>query len=272
MGKGRQSFIKTEFALQRGKNSTPIDLILIEEPENHLSHLNMKRLINQIEAAANTQVIIATHSNSVCSRLDLHNASLISASSNVPVSLSKLPDDTANYFIKAPNNKILEFVLSKKVLLVEGDSEYILIESMYSKCFGQPLDDSQIHVIAVGGTSFKRYLDLALLLKIKVAVIRDNDGNYQQNCVENYADYTSTKNIQIFSDSNSDNRTTFEECLYQENKELCDEIFSKGRRTLSPEEYMLANKADAALALLKAGNDKLNVPEYIVRALEWIRE
>jgi len=82
MGKGKQCFIKTEFALQQREGAHPIDLILIEEPENHLSHLNMKRLINQIEEATQTQIMIATHSSSVCSRLDLHNASLISPADN----------------------------------------------------------------------------------------------------------------------------------------------------------------------------------------------
>ena len=42
-GKGRQCFIKTDFALQ--KNENELDIILLEEPENHLSHINMKKLI-----------------------------------------------------------------------------------------------------------------------------------------------------------------------------------------------------------------------------------
>ena len=33
-GKGRQCFIKTDFALQ--KNESELDIILLEEPENHL--------------------------------------------------------------------------------------------------------------------------------------------------------------------------------------------------------------------------------------------
>lgn len=142
MGKGKQCFIKTEFALQQKEGARPIDLILIEEPENHLSHLNMKKLVNEIEKATQTQIIIATHSNSVCSRLDLHNASLISPSEKAPVSLSKLPDDTVSYFVKAPNNKILEFILSAKVMLVEGDAEYMLIDGMYEKLYGEKMEDS----------------------------------------------------------------------------------------------------------------------------------
>ncbi len=271
MGKGKQCFIKTEFALQQREGAHPIDLILIEEPENHLSHLNMKRLINQIEEATQTQIMIATHSSSVCSRLDLHNASLISPAATIPVSLADLPDDTANYFVKAPNNKILEFILSEKVLLVEGDAEFMLIEGMYINQYGERLEDTNIHVISVGGTSFKRYLDLAMLLGIKTGVIRDNDGDYQARCVDNYSDYVGDK-INVFSDHNDEDRTTLEKCLYQDNEELCNELFVPGRRTLTAEEYMLSNKADAALKILEEGMERLKTPEYITQAFEWIRE
>ncbi len=271
MGKGRQCFIKTEFALQQREGARPIDLILIEEPENHLSHLNMKKLINRIEESTQTQLLIATHSSSVCSRLDLHNAFLLSTASTKLVSLQELPDTTANYFVKAPNNKILEFILSQKVVLVEGDAEFMLVDGMYENIFGEKLENSNIHVISVGGTSFKRYMDLAVLLRIKTAVIRDNDGNCQQNCVDNYEGY-SEDNIKIFYDENEKDRTTLEKCIYQDNIELCDELFSQGRRTLSVQDYMLNNKADAALKLLEGGLDRLVVPEYIERALTWIRE
>lgn len=33
--------------------------------------------------------------------------------------------------MKAPDNNILEYVLSKKVILVEGDAEFILMEALY---------------------------------------------------------------------------------------------------------------------------------------------
>ena len=271
MGKGKQCFIKTEFALQQREGAPPIDLILIEEPENHLSHLNMKRLINRIEESTQTQIMIATHSDSVCSRLDLHNASILSTVSNIPISLSDLSDATANYFIKAPNNKILEFILSQRVVLVEGDAEFMLMDGIYQNHFGVKLEDSNVHVISVGGTSFKRYLDLAVLLGIRTAVIRDNDGDFQQKCIDDYDDYVG-ENIKVFYDEDDANRTTLERCLYLDNTELCDELFGLGRRGLSVQDYMLKNKAAAALKLLEEGMKLLVAPDYISRALEWIRE
>lgn len=271
MGKGKQCFIKTEFALERKSGSTPLDLVLLEEPENHLSAVNMKKLIEVIENATSTQTIIATHNNQVASRLDLKNAFLLDGESNKPVTLHEIPTDTAAYFIKAPNTKILEFCLSKKVILVEGDAEFMLIESMYTNAYEEKLEMKGISVISVGGTSFKRYLDLAKFLKIKVAVIRDNDGDYQNNCVDNYKEYSDLE-IEIFSDEDENTRTTFELCIYKDNQAICEELFSKGRRTLSVQEYMLKNKADASFELLNKKADELVSPGYIKRAFTWIRE
>lgn len=47
-GKGMQCFIKTDFALKKKTKSKDLDVVLIEEPENHLSHINMKKLIGRI--------------------------------------------------------------------------------------------------------------------------------------------------------------------------------------------------------------------------------
>lgn len=69
MGKGRENIIKTEMSL----NNRAFDLVLIEEPENHLSHSNIKKLINVIDSANNEQLIITSHNSLVVGRLDLEN-------------------------------------------------------------------------------------------------------------------------------------------------------------------------------------------------------
>lgn len=268
-GKGQQCFIKTEFALKKPKHNTNIDIVLLEEPENHLSHINMKKLIHKIQDRSEKQIFIATHSNLVTARLDLRKCILLNSGSAKHTLLSELPEQTAQFFMKAPDNNILEFILSKKVILVEGDAEYILAEAFYKKITGLAPEDSDTHIISVGGTSFKRYLDLALLLKVKTAVIRDNDGDFQQNCVDRYSEY-SCEHIKVFSDENKE-RSTFEICLYEDNKTVCDGIFEDSRRTLSVKDYMLKNKAEAAFLLLLNKADELSPPKYITEAIQWIR-
>jgi len=267
-GKGRQCFIKTDFALS--KSDENLDLILVEEPENHLSHINVNKLIKKISSTRSTQLLISTHSNMITSRLDLRNAILLNSSSQNFTLFNSLNETTSRFFIKAPSNNILDFVLSKKVILVEGDAEYILMEQFFKNIFSEELSTNNIHIISVGGISFKRYLEISKILNLKTAVIRDNDGDYNSNCIENYSDFVSDY-IRIFSSDNNDD-STFEICLYNDNIDVCNELFGGDRRTLSVQEYMLKSKTEAAFELLDKKGVELNVPSYIKDAFEWIKE
>src|SRR5690606_20798876 len=178
----------------------------------------------RIRTSVKKQLFVATHSSFIATRLNLRKVMILSEENpSRPVSLKDLTQGTAEFFMKAPDNNVLELALCKKAILVEGDAEFILMEAFYKKCAEDASTDADgVHVISVDGTSFKRYLELAKLLDTKVAAIRDNDGSYQATCVANYADFVSAS-IQIFSDIN-DARYTFEVCVYQDNKAICDEL------------------------------------------------
>lgn len=267
-GKGNQCFIKTEFALRRSqKPESAIDIVLLEEPENHLSHVNMKKLVDRINDSQDKQLMIATHSNMISARLDLRRAILLHCDSIEPAQFGDLPRATAEFFIKAPNRGVLDFILSHKILLVEGDAEYILMEKMFEAVTGHTLEQKNVHVLSVGGVSFKRYLDIAKLLSMKVAVLRDNDKAYQENCVDAFTDYISDC-IKVFSD-NDNTRWTFEICLYGDNQRKCEALFAQDRRTLNVPEYMLKNKTEAAYKLL-LNYDGLAVPAYIEDGIKWL--
>ena len=78
------------------------------------------------------------------------------------------------------------------------------------------------------------------------------------------------ENIKILSDKDNE-RSTFEICIYQDNKDICDELFSEGRKTLTVLDFMLKNKAEAAFDLLEKYGNELVVPEYIKEAIQWIK-
>ncbi len=268
-GTGTQCFIKTKLALNKTVNS--IDTVLIEEPENHLSYMNMLKLIELISSSQNRQIFISTHSDLIATRLNLKKCLLFNSTSANVVSLSVLSDDTANFFMKAPDNNMLQFVLSQKTILVEGDAEFIMMEALYKITTSKQLPDSSVGVIAVDGKCFKRYLEIAKVLGNKVAVITDNDHNFAENITYNYYDYTHNQfaNICIYSDTNND-RHTFEVCIYQDNQTVCDSEFQTTKRRLSTIDYMLKNKADVAYSLLKNRASNLVVPQYIQDAILWI--
>jgi len=265
-GKGKQCFIKTEFALNKSK--VYLDVVLLEEPENHLSHTRTKELISLINSSDSLQRFVSTHSNLIASRLNLKSCLLFNSNTNNVINFNDIDEETANFFMKAPEAYMLEFVLSKKSILVEGNAEYILMEKFIEKVLKQEIEETGIHIISVGGTSFKRYLEIAKHLKIKTAVIRDNDTNYQENCVDRYSNFTNNE-IQVFADKDNA-RSTFEICMYNDNIDLCEKLFSGGRKKLNVQEYMLKNKAEVAFQILNAGDEIDKVPKYIEEAIQWI--
>lgn len=270
-GKGKQCLIKTEFALKKNIGTYRLDAILLEEPENHLSHLNTKKLIQSIRESKTKQVFLATHSSLICTRLDLRKVVMLNSSSGAPLLLNGLSPDTADFFMKAPDNNVLEFILSKRVILVEGDAEFILMEAFYKKVAGgRTPEQDDVHVISVGGTSFKRYLELAKALEIKTAVIRDNDGDHKKNCIDSYSDFAGLGRVKVFADPVNE-RSTFEICMYADNIAACDELFGPGRKTLPVQDYMLKNKADAAFELLDKKEADLVTPQYIQEAIKWVK-
>ena len=229
----------------------------------------MRSLINYISKTGGRQIFITTHNNLISSRLDLKNVILLSSTSDDYAKLNNLDNDTAKYFMKASDHNILEFALSKKVILVEGDAEYMLMDKMFETVANKKHSEFEVSIIAIGGISFKRYLNIAKILKIKTAIIRDNDHDYINNCEDNYKEYCNDI-IRVFADN--DNKIfTFEIAVYIENKELCDKLFTSPQRKLNIQEYMLSNKTEAAFALLES-DEKLNVPGYIKKAIEWIKE
>lgn len=263
-GTGKQIFIKTDFALEHSGSN--VDVVLLEEPETHLSHVNLRKLVQRISMTQNGQLFIATHNSLISTRLELNNAIILHCDSEKkPATLKDLSSDTSKYFMKAPPVSIIEFALSKKSILVEGPAEYILFEKFYETVTGHKPEDDGVQILDVRGLSFKRYLDVACLTQGKVAVVTDNDKDVQKNCVEKYAGYSKKDNIKICYEMDA-SKPTFEIVLYSYNKGLCDELFPD-----DAQQYMLNNKTEAAYLLLCQNKD-VRVPKYIREAIEWIRE
>ena len=268
-GTGVQCIVKTQLALSRAED---IPVILLEEPENHLSHLNMRRMIENIESSQQAQLFISTHSDLISTRLDLRNCILMNSTEPArTVSLRFIDEGTAKFFMKAPDNNMLQFVLANKVILVEGDAEYILMDTFCKRVLNHTLAEQGLDVIAVDGKCFKRYLEIAKKIGVKVAVVTDNDENYAENITASYGGFMNDEyaNIKVFADTNNE-KYTFEVALYNDNMADCDELFGADRRTLTVLKYMLANKAEAAYKLLSQKSETITVPQYIREALEWV--
>lgn len=232
----------------------------------------MKKLLNDIKETTKKQIFVTTHSSMICSRLNLNNIICLNNSINI-MNFNDVSEDTANYFMKSPSNNILQFILAPKVILVEGAAEYVLLEKFFEMITGDSAENKEVSIIAINGLSFLRYLEIADKLNMKVAVITDNDKNYQKNIIEKYTEYKNKENIKIFSDMNTEN-WTFEVCLYKNNsKYLKDKNITQSEDI---QKFMLNNKSESAYRILKKldeENEKneFNIPDYIERAIKWIK-
>lgn len=203
IGFGSQNSIKVELAIKNSEEQ--VNLILMEEPENNLSHTNMAKLIHRISLSEGKQIFISTHSSFVVNKLNLKNLLLVEYGR--VKSFRDLPADTVSYFLKLPGYDTLRLVLAEKVILVEGPTDDLIIQRAYRDQLGCLPIDKGIDIIAVGSLAFKRYCDIAIILQKKVLVVTDNDHCIQEKITEKYSDYIGNPFIKFFYETDENLNT-----------------------------------------------------------------
>lgn len=264
VGKGEQNALKIMLALERKAGES--NIILLEEPENHLSFSSMNMLISKIkEKCEGKQIIITTHSAYVINKLGLEH--LILLYDNNTTNLKKLPGDTPKYFKILSGYDTLRLVLAKRAILVEGPSDELVVQKAYRNKHGKLPIDEGIDVINVRGLSFSRFLDIAKELEKDVVVVTDNDGDYKANVDEKYKEYQPFSYIKICrSDDNT--ASTLEPQLANCNDlKTLNKIFGKSYKDEeSLKTYMKNNKTECALRIFET-NDRITFPKYIEDAI-----
>lgn len=278
IGKGEQTVIKTKLSLSH-KKAQEANVILLEEPENHLSHSRLNELIFDLKTGSvGKQVIISTHSSFVANKLGLK--SLILLNNQRSMTFEALSDETMEFFEKLSGYDTLRLLLCKKAVLVEGDSDELVVQRAYRDMNGGklPLQDG-IDVISVG-TSFLRFLEIANLIKKQVAVVTDNDGNVEalESKYSNYLGGNAKNFIKICFDKTVDdcpdidgkkfNCNTLEPKILKANSlDKLNEVLGKQfSDQLTLQKYMRDSKTDCALAVFKYDGE-IAFPQYILDAI-----
>ena len=278
VGKGEQCIVKTymSFAEKNIKNKA---IIMIEEPECHLSFGNLNKLLSFIKTKlADYQVIITTHSSFVLNKLGINNLLLLSKDGNCE--FANFNDETISFFEKRSGYDTLRFLLCDKSILVEGDSDDLIIQRAYLDNNSKlPIDDG-IDIITVG-LSFLRFLDIAKELKLVTNVVTDNDGNIDA-LKEKYSAFSDLDNIKIVYSENVvsheesgidkeqvPNLNTLEpELLRANSRDIINSVigtsFDTDEKLLH---YMIKNKTEVAYKIFSS-ETKINYPNYIMRAIE----
>lgn len=173
-GQGQQAAIKISLAMNR--HSGQANFVMIEEPENHLSHTSLTTLLSRIQKLADKkqQLFISTHSPFVLNRLGIDALLLIG--NGAASKFSALNSDTVAYFQKLPGYDTLRMALAKKIVLVEGPSDEIIFERIFKDTHGKRPMECGIDVLSMRGLALGRCLELCAALDKTVAALRDNDG------------------------------------------------------------------------------------------------
>ncbi|MEV7990328.1 AAA family ATPase [Micromonospora sp. NPDC085948] len=258
VGKGEQSRLKILLALNEKIPETHV--VLVEEPENHLSFTSLNQLVDKIsEKCEGKQVLVTTHSAYILNKLGLDELILLSASGGRRI--VDLPSSTVDYFKKLSGYDTLRLVLAKRAILVEGPSDELVVMRAYLDAHGKmPIADGA-DIINVRGLSAARFLDLAVPLRKPVAVVNDNDGDADK-MAQRYAGYTAHDFISIHI-GKGEQKTLEPQMLAANGRQRLNEVLGKSY-TSDAEllDHMIANKTTTALAIFET-NHPITMPEYI---------
>jgi putative ATP-dependent endonuclease of OLD family len=266
-GQGQQAAIKVALAMSRTAETSTF--VLIEEPENHLSHTSLTRLLGRIEALATThqQLFVSTHSSFVLNRLGVDR--LVLLHDGEPTKLSQLDPETVAYFRKLAGYDTLRLALAAKLVLVEGPSDAIVFERAFRDATRKPPMECGIDVVAMGGLTFRRALELCDALDRSAAALQDNDGKTPVEIQNGLEGVLADGKRELFVGELAAGRTLEPQLISVNEQDDIRQVLKLDERA-DVETWMTNNKTEAALRIFDA-EQTIAMPDYIKRAIEFVR-
>jgi putative ATP-dependent endonuclease of the OLD family len=158
-----------------------LTLLAVEEPENNLSPFFLSRIMSlasDIGAMSTAQVLIASHSASILSRVEPKDTRYFRLAKDRQTQIRDIPlpadDSEARAFIRLAVRAYPEIYFARFVVLAEGDSEQVVIPRV-AEAWDVPLDQSFVPVVPLGGRFADRMWRLLTELEIPHATLLDLD-------------------------------------------------------------------------------------------------
>lgn len=265
-GQGQQSAIK--IALAMNKHAGRAKFVMIEEPENHLSHTSLSTLLHRMQTLASDdqQLFVTTHSSSVLNRLGLESLQLLGPAA--PVKLDQLEPSTVDYFRKLPGFDTLRIVLADRVVLVEGPSDEIVFERVFKDVHGKRPMECGVDVLSMRGLSLARGLELCSRLGKKVAAIRDNDGIDPAELREPLKEWLDATSREVFIGAVAQGRTLEPQLIHHCGEAALRKILGITAKA-DLQTWMTREKTEAALRIASSV-ETLVPPDYMLQAAKFI--
>lgn len=265
-GQGQQAAIKISLAMSR--HSDRAAFVMVEEPENHLTHTSLTTLLSRVESLAgeSQQIFIATHSSFVINRLGLDGLHLLGG--GAPRRLADLNADTVSYFQKLPGYDTLRMVLANKIVLVEGPSDEIIFERVFKDKYDKRPMELGIDVLSMRGLSLSRCLELCAALDKPVAALRDNDGVEPSELREPLQQWLASGRREIFIGAPDRGETLEPQLINCNGEEPLREILGI-TKAADLATWMKREKTEGALRIASA-LQPIIPPQYMLDAAEFI--
>lgn len=248
------------------------NLVCIEEPESHLDINNLKIAIEFFQKAKDkntlTQLIISTHSNQIMNKLELSNVTLLLDNASA-IDLANVDSELVYYLAKRENFDTLNMFFASKLIMVEGATEEIYINSLLQR------DSSlnNIRVISIGQKGFKSFIEAwtsfhGHTTQDKLGIVRDFDYQEQAKC--EHEAYNS--NMVMVKTSAA---KEFEVDFVEKNGNLAklNTLFGTKLSTKEMYERMTGDKLNNIIAICHAIDNgvEFSIPDYISSLLEWMK-
>ena len=265
-GQGQQAAIKISLAMNR--HSERAAFVMVEEPENHLTHTSLTTLLSRVESLAgeNQQLFIATHSSFVINRLGLDGLHLLGG--GTPRRLCDLNPGTVTYFQKLPGYDTLRMVLANKIVLVEGPSDEIIFERIFKDTYKRRPMELGIDVLSMRGLSFGRCLELCAALDKTVAALRDNDGAEPNELRAPLQQWLASERRELFIGVPDHGHTLEPQLIHHNGEKVLREILCI-TEAADLATWMKRDKTEAALRIASATKPVIP-PQYMLDAAVFI--
>lgn len=182
-------------------------LIGIEEPEAHLHPHLQVHLSRNIDTANSDemQIIITSHSTHITSQLSLDDTIVLYKDYKdnriKPYYLFKnnIPKESKNYLSRYLDATKSTMFFARKIILVEGISEQLLIPEFFKLIYNNTIEQKGITIINVNGVAFSHFLEViraGYFLKSVVFTDSDPTKKTSERATDLQSKYNS-ENIQI---------------------------------------------------------------------------
>ena len=144
---------------------------------------------------------------------------------------------------RLPGYDTLRVALSEKVILVEGPSDELVLKKIYLRTHGCLPEQHGIDIIVVRGVGFKTFIEVGKEIGTKIHILRDNDGDYLTNILEEQERFSDFPNVKIFSPV-SDEEFSIEPALIYANAIDIKTLDAFSKEVLSTKTYKFYDTQD----------------------------